>query len=61
MTHIFAGAYTVRDNDKKLAAIQHWKTEWSDSYFDLMEDYKDTIIIEIAGHDHWADLRAIED
>ena len=34
-----------------------WFEEASAVYFNLIEKYRDRIIIEIAGHDHFTDLR----
>ena len=35
-----------------------WYEEASAVYFNLIEKYRDRIIIEIAGHDHLASLRS---
>lgn len=59
MTHIFAGAYIY--NADGFQVLEHWHDEFSNEYFELMKEYKDTVLIEIAGHDHMTSLRAIED
>ena len=37
-----------------------WTEKYTARYFELMLAYKDTVMIELGGHDHWADLRALE-
>ena len=59
LTHIFAGATIVRNDDGEKEVHGHWKDEWTQRYFSLMRQYSDTILIEVGGHDHWASLRAI--
>lgn len=36
---------------------QLWKKEYSTEYFRLLRENADLVIIEVAAHDHWADLR----
>jgi hypothetical protein len=55
MSHIYAGARFSHNTKGK--ANQLWQDQYTDEYFRLMKDYKDQIIIEIGGHDHWEDLR----
>ena len=38
-----------------------WKDDYMTKYFDLLSKYEDNIIIEVAGHDHWQDLRVNRD
>ena len=38
-----------------------WGSDYKNRYFDLLLQYKDQIVIELAGHDHWEDLRYYED
>ena len=38
-----------------------WRADYKDRYFDLLLKYKDSLVIEMAGHDHWEDLRYEED
>ena len=35
-----------------------WLEDSQNAYFDLLAQYKDRIVIELAGHDHFASLRA---
>ena len=36
---------------------QMWYDGFNSAYFSMLEMYRDKIIIEVAGHDHFADLR----
>lgn len=38
-----------------------WGNDYKNRYFDMLLKYKDQLIIELAGHDHWEDLRYYED
>lgn len=37
-----------------------WTDTYNTRYFDLLLQYPSQLIIEIAGHDHWEDLRSYE-
>ena len=47
--HVYAGS--------RFGAEQLWKTEYNTEYFNLLRNYHDQVIIEVYGHDHFADLR----
>jgi hypothetical protein len=36
---------------------QLWTKEYNEKYFQLIRDYHEQVIIEVGGHDHYADLR----
>lgn len=38
-----------------------WNDDYNKRYFDLMLKYKDRLVIELAGHDHWEDFRLYVD
>lgn len=47
--HIYAG---IRYNSTKL-----WMKEHNERYFQILRTFAEQIVIEVAGHDHFADLR----
>ena len=47
--HVYAGS--------RYHAAQLWKQEYDNQYFSLIRDYVDTVLIEVVGHEHFADLR----
>jgi hypothetical protein len=47
--HVYAG---TRYQAEKL-----WNTSYNTWYFDTLRTYHESVIIEIVGHDHFADLR----
>ena len=55
LDHIYAGARFKHDTTEKPSEL--WYTKFNDWYFDLMDTYKSKIVIEIAGHDHFQDVR----
>ena len=57
-SHIYAGGYVKHDDTAGVA--DNWTDESNSRYFDLLLQYKDQVLIEIAGHDHWEDLRSYE-
>ena len=56
LDHIYAGARFKHDTTQKPSEL--WYSSFNDWYFDLMDTYKARIVIEIAGHDHFQDVRA---
>ena len=34
-----------------------WHPRFAERYFQIIRDYHDAIVIEVAAHDHYADLR----
>jgi len=54
-THIYAGSRVKHSDKLKMSDL--WDTNWNKKYFDLLKDNKDRLVIELAGHDHWEDLR----
>lgn len=48
-------------DDQSLKADTYWNADWYKKYFDMVKKHKDRIVIELAGHDHWEDLRMISD
>ena len=55
LDHIYAGGRFKHDATKKAQSL--WSPKYNEWYFDLWDKYKDNIIIELAGHDHWEDVR----
>jgi hypothetical protein len=55
MDHIYAGARFKHDDTKKANSI--WTADNLDKYFKIWDENSDKILIELAGHDHWEDLR----
>ena len=53
--HIYAGA-RIEHNDKE-ETFNLWNPDYNDQYFSLWEKHQKNIIMEIAGHDHWQDIR----
>ena len=49
MDHEYAGG---RWHEEQL-----WKTHYNQRYFELLRTYHDVVAIEVAGHDHYGDLR----
>jgi hypothetical protein len=47
--HVYPGA--------RYGTQQMWFDGYSSAYFAMLEMYRDRIIIEVAGHDHFADVR----
>ena len=47
LTHIFAGATIVRNDQGEKEVHAHWKDEWTQRYFSLMRQYSNTILIEV--------------
>ena len=47
--HVYAGA--------RYGVTQMWYEDGNETYFDLMDNYRDRVITEIAGHDHFTSLR----
>lgn len=50
LDHIYAGA---RYHDGQ----QLWDSDQNDEYFQTLRDYRDVVVIEVAGHDHYPDVR----
>jgi len=49
LDHVYAGTRWQADElNKSSCAVL---------YFSILRDYHDTVLIEVAGHDHYADLR----
>lgn len=59
ITHIYAGSRFKHGETGEVSRL--WTKEDTHRYFDLMLAYKDTVMVELAGHDHWADLRAYQE
>lgn len=57
-SHIYAGARVKHDDTSKMSDL--WTDTYNSRYFDLLLQYPSQLIIEIAGHDHWEDLRSYE-
>lgn len=34
-----------------------WTQEWSERWFVMLEKYREKVIVEIVGHDHYGDFR----
>jgi len=49
LDHEYAGA--------RWKAKQLWDNDYNNRYFDMLRTYKDSVVIEVGGHDHFADLR----
>lgn len=49
LDHEYAGA--------RWHAKQLWDDAYNSKYFDMLRTYKDSVVIEVGGHDHFADLR----
>lgn len=47
--HVYVGTRYSGDN--------LWQEEATSDYFHLLRDYRDVVIIEVFGHEHFADLR----
>lgn len=54
-SHIYAGARFKHEAKTKESDL--WFSTNNDHYFDLFEANQKQIVIEIAGHDHWEDVR----
>jgi len=59
-SHIYAGG-VMQHNVDTPEGISYWKEPWNQRYFDMMKKHRDRVIIELAGHDHWEDLRVDTD
>jgi hypothetical protein len=57
--HIYAEARGKQATGEKFEEL--WFSTWNKRYFDLLEANKDNLMIEIAGHDHWEDMRLFVD
>ena len=55
LTHIYAGARVKHEETGEIENL--WQERYSERYFELLERYGDKLILEVAGHDHWEDLR----
>ena len=55
-THIYAGARQRHDTSTETEYL--WKEDYNERYFKMLKPNQDKLIIEVAGHDHWEDLRA---
>ena len=55
LTHIYAGARVKHEDTGEIENL--WQERYSERYFELLERYGDKLILEVAGHDHWEDLR----
>lgn len=49
-SHVYGGT--------RYKAFQMWSTKANEAYFKLLAENQDRIIVELAGHDHFASLRA---
>jgi hypothetical protein len=58
LDHIYGGARFKHDNTKKAQSL--WAPEYLDQYLKIWEQNSDKIMIELAGHDHWEDLRVTD-
>lgn len=58
-THIYAGGRFKHDNTFKEQTL--WTKNYNDKYFEMVKKHRDRIVIELAGHDHWEDLRMLYD
>lgn len=59
VTHIYAGArnkHNIKDESNDL-----WFTADAEKYLSIMKKYKSKITLEIGAHDHWQDVRYIDD
>ncbi len=54
--HIYAG-YRVEGNGAKTNFT--WQEKYQSQYFDLLERNQGKLLLEVAGHDHWFDLRVL--
>lgn len=57
ISHIYAGARIKPTNDRDFKDF--WLENHTERYFDLLHKYKGKLILEVSGHDHQQDLRAI--
>ena len=57
--HIYAGLRVQHDSNSFMEDL--WRDDYRDRYFNFLLKYKNQLVIEIAGHDHWEDLRYYED
>jgi hypothetical protein len=55
MFHIYAGARVKHDDSQSVSSM--WDKDYNDRYFDLLLKYKDQVMLEVGGHDHWEDIR----
>jgi len=49
LDHVYAGT--------RWQAEELNKSTCAEAYFSLLRDYHDVVLIEVSGHDHYADLR----
>lgn len=49
LDHIYAGC--------RYKAAKLWHDKYNNPYFQLLRDNHDLVVIEVGGHDHFADLR----
>ena len=54
--HIYAGARMEHKQNYKTEPL--WRKHHETRYFNLVRDYSHKLSIEVAGHDHWEDLRS---
>ena len=55
LTHIYAGARVKHESTGEVEDL--WQEKYSQRYFDLLRRHQGKVILEVAGHDHWEDLR----
>jgi hypothetical protein len=55
LTHIYAGNRISHSTAKTASTL--WMKDQETHYFDLFQQHQDRIILEVAGHDHWGDVR----
>ena len=55
MFHIYAGSRIKHDSSGSVSNL--WDATYNQRYFDLLLKYKDKVLLEIGGHDHWEDIR----
>jgi len=48
-THVYVGT--------RYSGEDLWESEATTEYFRILREYRDVVIIEVTGHDHFADLR----
>jgi len=59
MSHIYAGARVKHDNSYSTEDL--WGERYDKAFFNEVRDHMDKIIMEVAGHDHWLDVRSYND
>ena len=55
ISHIYAGARVNHDDTQSVSSM--WDSDYNSRYFDLLLAYKDQVMLEVGGHDHWEDIR----